>query len=93
MPRLARTVNPPAQRAQGATRGKNEPASAQAKRPRMPRQPRKLLRTFHADQHRPGRFRPETVERTPREPVKASIGERVIARQLDGLDEHRDNAE
>jgi len=59
----------------------------------MPRQPRKPLRTFHAADHVPGRFRPETVERAPREPVSATIGERVIARQLDGLDERRDDAE
>jgi len=59
----------------------------------MTRTTRKPLRVFFAADHVPGRFRPETVERTPREPVSATIGEQVIARQLDGLDEARDDAE
>jgi len=59
----------------------------------MTRTPRKPLRTFFAAEHKAGRFRPETVERTERPPVSATLAERVIARQLERLDESRDDAE
>lgn len=59
----------------------------------MPRQPRKPLRTFHASEHKAGRFRRETVEQTERPLVSATLAERVIARQIDGLDEQRDDGE
>jgi hypothetical protein len=73
--------------------GTNEPASVSAKPPSMPpRQPRKPLRTFDASQHKPGRFRRESAEQAERTPVSATIAERVIARQVQGLDERRDDS-
>lgn len=46
-------------------------------------------RTVNVQEMRPGRFRPETVQRTARPRLSATLGELALAKQMARLDSQR----
>lgn len=49
--------------------------------------------TVYVQEMRPGRFRPETVQRTARPRLSAKLGEMALAKQMARLEAQRRDAE